>query len=113
MSCTYQQLSFILLRTAALSCTQTWSTLAIRLLRRVPGHLTHLPATRRPCWGWTSDARYIQGVSTAVRDIFERFDFAVHIEKLRKVEVLYQVAEKFEEAAHDESDHWAAASGGG
>jgi hypothetical protein len=48
-----------------------------------------------------------------VRDIFERFDFAVHIEKLRKVEVLYQVAEKFEEAAHDESDHWAAASGGG
>ena len=38
---------------------------------------------------------YIQGFSPAVRDIFERFDFAVQIEKLRKAELLYQVAEKF------------------
>ena len=38
---------------------------------------------------------YIQDFSPAVRDIFERFDFAVQVEKLRKAELLYQVAEKF------------------
>jgi type I restriction enzyme M protein len=38
---------------------------------------------------------YIQGFSPAVRDIFERFDFATQIERLAKNGLLYQVTEKF------------------
>ncbi|WP_296596605.1 class I SAM-dependent DNA methyltransferase [Phenylobacterium sp.] len=38
---------------------------------------------------------YVQGFSPEVRDIFERFDFAVQIDKLAKTKLLYQVAEKF------------------
>jgi type I restriction enzyme M protein len=38
---------------------------------------------------------YIQAFSPAVRDIFERFDFATQIEKLAKSGLLYQVTEKF------------------
>ncbi|MFC7411453.1 type I restriction-modification system subunit M [Hydrogenophaga atypica] len=38
---------------------------------------------------------YIQGFSPEVRDIFERFEFQVQIERLAKSGLLYQVAEKF------------------
>lgn len=38
---------------------------------------------------------YVQGFSPAVRDIFERFDFATQIERLHKNGLLYQVTEKF------------------
>src|SRR3954465_6574657 len=38
---------------------------------------------------------YVQGFSPAVRDIFERFEFAVQIERLPKSSLLYQVTEKF------------------
>jgi type I restriction enzyme M protein len=38
---------------------------------------------------------YVQAFSPAVRDIFERFDFATQIEKLAKSGLLYQVTEKF------------------
>ncbi len=38
---------------------------------------------------------YIQGFSTAVRDIFERFEFHTQVEKLGKTNLLYQVTEKF------------------
>lgn len=38
---------------------------------------------------------YIQGFSTDVRDIFERFRFAVQIDELAKAKLLYQVTEKF------------------
>ena len=37
----------------------------------------------------------MQGFSLAVRDIFERFDFATQIDRLAKNGLLYQVAEKF------------------
>ena len=38
---------------------------------------------------------YVQGFSPDVRDIFERFKFAVQIDELAKAKLLYQVAEKF------------------
>ncbi|WP_291833777.1 class I SAM-dependent DNA methyltransferase [Brevundimonas sp.] len=38
---------------------------------------------------------YIQAFSPAVRDIFERFEFATQIDRLAKAGLLYQVAEKF------------------
>ncbi len=38
---------------------------------------------------------YIQGFSPEVRGIFERFEFAVQIDRLTKAKLLYQVAEKF------------------
>jgi type I restriction enzyme M protein len=38
---------------------------------------------------------YIQGFSPAVRDIFERFEFAAQIDRLAKAGLLYQVTEKF------------------
>ena len=38
---------------------------------------------------------YVQGFSEEVRDIFERFEFAVQIDRLAKSKLLYQVAEKF------------------
>jgi type I restriction enzyme M protein len=38
---------------------------------------------------------YVQGFSPAVRDIFERFSFSTHIEKLAKSGLLYLVTEKF------------------
>lgn len=38
---------------------------------------------------------YIQAFSPEVRDIFERFEFQVQIERLTKAGLLYQVAEKF------------------
>ena len=38
---------------------------------------------------------YIQGFSPEVRDIFERFEFQIQIERLAKTGLLYQVAEKF------------------
>src|SRR3954454_2902773 len=38
---------------------------------------------------------YVQGFSPAVRDIFERFEFTVQIERLAKSSLLYQVTEKF------------------
>jgi len=38
---------------------------------------------------------YIAAFSPAVRDIFERFEFHTHIERLAKAGLLYQVAERF------------------
>ena len=38
---------------------------------------------------------YVQGFSPEVRDIFERFEFAVQIDRLAKAKLLYQVAERF------------------
>lgn len=38
---------------------------------------------------------YIQAFSPAVRDIFERFEFAVQIDRMAKAGLLYQVTEKF------------------
>lgn len=38
---------------------------------------------------------YVQGFSPAVRDVFERFEFHVQVERLAKAGLLYQVAEKF------------------
>ena len=38
---------------------------------------------------------YIAGFSPEVRDIFERFEFAVQIDRLAKAKLLYQVAERF------------------
>lgn len=38
---------------------------------------------------------YVQGFSPAVRDIFERFEFAVQVDRLAKAGLLYQVTEKF------------------
>lgn len=38
---------------------------------------------------------YTQGFSTAVRDIFERFEFFTQIERLGKAGLLYQVTERF------------------
>lgn len=38
---------------------------------------------------------YVQGFSPEVRDIFERFEFAVQVDRLAKAKLLYQVAEKF------------------
>ena len=38
---------------------------------------------------------YIQGFSPEVRDIFERFEFQIQIERLARAGLLYQVAEKF------------------
>ena len=38
---------------------------------------------------------YIQGFSPAVRDIFERFEFAAQVDRLAKAGLLYQVTEKF------------------
>lgn len=38
---------------------------------------------------------YIQGFSEAVRDIFERFEFAAQIDRLSKAGLLYQVTERF------------------
>jgi type I restriction enzyme M protein len=38
---------------------------------------------------------YVQAFSPAVRDIFERFEFATQIDRLAKAGLLYQVAEKF------------------
>jgi type I restriction enzyme M protein len=38
---------------------------------------------------------YLQGFSTPVRDIFERFEFHTQIDRLAKSELLYLVAEKF------------------
>jgi type I restriction enzyme M protein len=38
---------------------------------------------------------YVQGFSPEVRDIFERFEFAVQVDRLAKATLLYQVAEKF------------------
>ncbi|MBS7804051.1 SAM-dependent DNA methyltransferase [Rhizobiales bacterium TNE-4] len=38
---------------------------------------------------------YVQGFSEAVRDIFERFDFATQVDRLAKNGLLYQVTEKF------------------
>jgi type I restriction enzyme M protein len=38
---------------------------------------------------------YVQGFSANVRDIFERFDFHVQVDRLAKSGLLYQVTEKF------------------
>jgi type I restriction enzyme M protein len=38
---------------------------------------------------------YIQGFSTAARDIFEKFDFHIQIDRLQKSGLLYLVTEKF------------------
>ncbi|MBK8319971.1 MAG: SAM-dependent DNA methyltransferase [Betaproteobacteria bacterium] len=38
---------------------------------------------------------YIQGISPAARDIFERFDFFTQVERLAKAGLLYLVTEKF------------------
>jgi type I restriction-modification system DNA methylase subunit len=38
---------------------------------------------------------YVQGFSANVRDIFERFEFAVQIDRLAKANLLYLVTEKF------------------
>jgi type I restriction enzyme M protein len=38
---------------------------------------------------------YIQGFSPAVRDIFERFEFHLQVDRLAKAGLLYQVTEKF------------------
>ena len=39
--------------------------------------------------------RYLQGFSSAVRDIFERFEFHIQIDRLDKSRLLYLVTEKF------------------
>ncbi|MEX8504746.1 N-6 DNA methylase [Leptothrix ochracea] len=39
--------------------------------------------------------RYVQGFSAEVRDIFERFEFQSHVERLAKAGLLYPVTEKF------------------
>jgi type I restriction enzyme M protein len=39
--------------------------------------------------------KYIKAFSPAVRDIFERFEFETHIERLAKAKLLYQVTERF------------------
>jgi type I restriction enzyme M protein len=39
--------------------------------------------------------RYLQGFSPAVRDIFERFEFHIQIDRLDKARLLYLVTEKF------------------
>jgi type I restriction enzyme M protein len=39
--------------------------------------------------------KYIEGFSPAVRDIFERFEFETHVERLAKAGLLYQVTERF------------------
>lgn len=38
---------------------------------------------------------YVQGFSESVRDVFERFEFGVQVERLSKAGLLYQVTEKF------------------
>ena len=38
---------------------------------------------------------YIQGFSSSVRDVFERFEFQAQVERLAKAGLLYQVTEKF------------------
>lgn len=38
---------------------------------------------------------YVQGFAPAVRDIFERFDFAVQVDRLHKAGLLYLITEKF------------------
>jgi type I restriction enzyme M protein len=38
---------------------------------------------------------YIQAFSPAVRDIFDRFEFATQVDRLKKCDLLYQVTEKF------------------
>jgi len=38
---------------------------------------------------------YVRGFSPEVRDIFERFDFAVQVDRLAKAKLLFLVAEKF------------------
>jgi type I restriction enzyme M protein len=38
---------------------------------------------------------YIQGFSPSVRDIFERFDFVTHVDRLAKNKLLYLVTERF------------------
>ncbi len=38
---------------------------------------------------------YVRGYSPEVRDIFERFDFAVQVDRLAKAKLLFLVAEKF------------------
>jgi len=38
---------------------------------------------------------YVQGFSPAVRDVFERFEFQIQVERLAKAGLLYQVTEKF------------------
>lgn len=38
---------------------------------------------------------YVRGFSPSVRDIFERFDFFTHVERLAKADLLYLVTEKF------------------
>ena len=38
---------------------------------------------------------YIQGFSPDVRDIFERFDFYIQVDRLAKAGLLYQVTERF------------------
>jgi type I restriction enzyme M protein len=38
---------------------------------------------------------YVQAFSPSVRDVFERFEFHVQVERLAKAGLLYQVAEKF------------------
>jgi len=40
-------------------------------------------------------ARYVEGFSPAVRDIFEQFDFLAQIDRLAKAGLLYQVTERF------------------
>ncbi len=39
--------------------------------------------------------KYVRAFSSAVRDIFERFEFETHIERLAKAKLLYQVTERF------------------
>jgi len=37
----------------------------------------------------------VRGFSPEVRDIFERFDFSVQVDRLAKAKLLFLVAEKF------------------
>jgi type I restriction enzyme M protein len=43
----------------------------------------------------TNLSSYIQAFSPAVRDIFDRFEFAIQVDRLKKCGLLYQVTEKF------------------
>jgi type I restriction enzyme M protein len=55
-------------------------------LRRLLGDQDHIAENLRA---------YVQGFSAPVRDIFERFDFDTHIDRLQKAKLLYLVTEKF------------------
>lgn len=55
-------------------------------LKKIMGDQDHIGENLR---------RYLHGFAPAVRDIFERFEFHTHIDRLEKARLLYLVTEKF------------------